>query len=151
MHVNRRDRSHARERAYPHAKKRPHPPSRRGGTGPLDVRNNLSEETTVHWHGMHLPAEMDGGPHQPIKPGGVWSPHWEVRQSPATLWSHPHPHDRTEEHVYRGLAGFFILDPPADAHLPGLPTEYGLDDLPLVIQDKKIDTKGRLIFDDGDN
>ncbi len=117
----------------------------------VDVRNGLSEETTVHWHGMHLPAEMDGGPHQPIEPGGLWSPSWVIRQSPATLWYHPHPHGKTEEHVYRGLSGLFILDPPADADVLGLPTEYGVDDVPLLIQDKKIDTDGRLIFDDGGN
>ena len=31
--------------------------------------NDLGETTTVHWHGMHLPAAMDGGPHQPIDAG----------------------------------------------------------------------------------
>ena len=31
--------------------------------------NSLDEPTTVHWHGMHLPAEMDGGPHQMVEPG----------------------------------------------------------------------------------
>lgn len=117
----------------------------------VDVHNALAEETTVHWHGMHLPAAMDGGPHQPIAPDGTWSPTWRVQQNPATLWYHPHPHGQTEEHVYRGLAGLFLLDPAADAQVPDLPGEYGVDDLPLVIQDKKLDTEGRLVFDDEGN
>ena len=117
----------------------------------VHVHNGLAEETSVHWHGMHLPAAMDGGPHQPIAPGGDWSPEWEVRQAPATLWYHPHPHGRTEEHVARGLAGMFILDPPAHEPVEGLPGEYGVDDLPLVIQDKKLDTGGQLVLDDEGN
>ena len=39
------------------------------------VFNGLGEETTtIHWHGMHLPAAADGGPHQTIEPGETWSP-----------------------------------------------------------------------------
>src|SRR5262245_41956293 len=38
----------------------------------LRVRNDLSEPTTLHWHGLHVPARRDGGPHQVVKPGAVW-------------------------------------------------------------------------------
>ena len=64
----------------------------------------------MHWHGMHLPARMDGGPHQPIAPGSTWSPNWTIRQPAATLWYHPHPDGRTADQVYRGLAGLVIVD-----------------------------------------
>lgn len=79
----------------------------RGQRIAIAVTNSLDEVTTVHWHGMHLPAAMDGGPHQVIAPGDTWRPTWEINQPAATLWYHPHPHGRTEEHVYRGLAGMF--------------------------------------------
>ena len=59
--------------------------------------NALPEATTVHWHGMHLPARCDGGPHQPVAPGGRWQPSWTVRQPAATLWYHPHPHGDDRE------------------------------------------------------
>ncbi len=72
----------------------------RGEQVVVNVRNGLQEATTLHWHGMHLPARMDGGPHQMIEPGGVWSPTWRVDQPAATLWYHPH--GRTEDHVYWG-------------------------------------------------
>src|SRR3954451_10850294 len=49
-----------------------------GGQVQLAVTNNLGEPTTVHWHGMHLPAEMDGGPHQVIADGETWRPGWQV-------------------------------------------------------------------------
>jgi blue copper oxidase len=81
----------------------------RGDKIVMNVRNDLAEPTTIHWHGMHLPAADDGGPHQPIQPGSTWTPTWRINQSAATLWYHPHPHGATEDHVYRGLAGLFLI------------------------------------------
>ncbi|GAB4085234.1 hypothetical protein GCM10028784_18640 [Myceligenerans cantabricum] len=85
----------------------------RGEQVAVHVTNELDEPTSVHWHGMHLPPAMDGGPHQEIAPGGTWEPTWRIDQPAATLWYHPHPHGTTEEHVYRGLAGLFLLDDDA--------------------------------------
>ncbi|MGR0219325.1 multicopper oxidase family protein [Agromyces sp. ZXT2-6] len=115
----------------------------RGERVRVDVANALDEATTVHWHGMHLPAEMDGGPHQMVQPGDIWSPEWTVDQQAATLWYHPHPHGETEQHVARGLAGMFLLRDEAEAALP-LPREYGVDDLPVIIQDVALTDEGRL-------
>ncbi|QCB95124.1 copper oxidase [Cellulomonas shaoxiangyii] len=115
----------------------------RGEQVAVQVRNELPEPTSVHWHGMHLPAAMDGGPHQEVEPGATWRPTWRVDQPAATLWYHPHPHGRTEEHVYKGLAGFFLLDDP-DAPDVGLPQEYGVDDVPVVVQDRDVAADGTL-------
>ncbi|WP_277207254.1 multicopper oxidase family protein [Isoptericola croceus] len=121
----------------------------RGERVAVEVTNGLHEATSVHWHGMHLPAAMDGGPHQEIEPGGTWHPTWEIDQPGATLWYHPHPHGETEEHVYRGLAGMFILDDDA-TRAADLPSEYGVDDIPVVVQDKVLDDAGQLLLkDDG--
>ncbi|MEU7987097.1 multicopper oxidase domain-containing protein [Streptosporangium canum] len=114
----------------------------RGETVVVNVRNELAEATTVHWHGMHLPAVMDGGPHQPIRPGATWSPTWRLDQPAATLWYHPHPHGRTGQHVYRGMAGLFIVDDPA-AGSPDLPGRYGVDDVPVIVQDKNFGDDNR--------
>jgi blue copper oxidase len=84
--------------------------ARRGETVAVEFENGLPAPTTLHWHGMHLPARCDGGPHQTVQPGDRWEPSWTVRQPAATLWYHPHPHGETEKHVYRGLAGLFIID-----------------------------------------
>lgn len=121
----------------------------RGEQVAVEVRNTLREPTSVHWHGMHLPAAMDGGPHQAVAPGDVWRPTWRVDQPAATLWYHPHPHGRTEEHVARGLAGFFLLDDPAAPDV-GLPREYGVDDVPVVVQDRNVDDDGTLDLDGGE-
>jgi|SRR4051794_3827314 FtsP/CotA-like multicopper oxidase with cupredoxin domain len=73
----------------------------------IHVHNRLPGVTTMHWHGMHLPAVDDGGPHQPIAPGATWSPTWTIDQQAATLWYHPHPDGETADQVYRGVAGLF--------------------------------------------
>ncbi|WP_235900355.1 multicopper oxidase family protein [Lolliginicoccus suaedae] len=103
-------------------------------SGAVEFTNPLGETSTLHWHGMHLPAVMDGGPHQPIEPGNQWQPEWTITQPAATLWYHPHLHGATAEHVYRGIAGMFILDDPDG---PRLPSEYGVDDIPVIVQDKR--------------
>jgi FtsP/CotA-like multicopper oxidase with cupredoxin domain len=107
----------------------------------VKVRNGMDEDTSVHWHGMHLPAAMDGSPHQLIRPGRTWSSTWKVDQPAATLWYHPHPHGTTAAHAYRGLAGMFILD---DANTNGLnlPKTYGIDDFPILVQDKDFKDDG---------
>ncbi|GGI47209.1 FtsP/CotA-like multicopper oxidase with cupredoxin domain [Agromyces flavus] len=115
----------------------------RGERVRVDVANGLDVATIVHWHGMHLPAEMDGGPHQMIDPGGAWSPEWTIDQPAATLWYHPHPHGETEQHVARGLAGMFLVRDDAEAALP-LPREYGVDDLPVIVQDAAFTDEGRI-------
>ncbi|MFD7862705.1 multicopper oxidase family protein [Streptomyces sp. NPDC059783] len=112
--------------------------AKRGERVKVRVRNALDEASSVHWHGMHLPAAMDGGPHQMVAAGGSWSPSWTVDQPAATLWYHPHPHGATERHVQRGLAGMFLLDDNRSRDL-ALPKTYGVDDLPVIVQDVRFD------------
>jgi blue copper oxidase len=113
----------------------------RGDEVAINVANSLPEPTTLHWHGMHLPAAADGNPHQPILPGETWSPTWTINQPAATLWYHPHPHGETADHVYRGVAGLFLLDD--DQHVE-LPDDYGIDDIPVILQDKRFNDNGTL-------
>lgn len=113
--------------------------AKRGETVQVNVRNNLPDTSSIHWHGMHLPPEMDGGPHQEIEPGQNWLPTWQIDQQTSTLWYHPHPHGETADHVWRGIAGLFYIDDEVDVSLP---EEYGVDDIPMVIQDREFDDSG---------
>lgn len=70
----------------------------------IAVTNTLNEDTTVHWHGLLIPAELDGGPHRIITAGNVWRPALPIRQPAATLFYHSHVHGRTGVQVYSGLA-----------------------------------------------
>ena len=107
----------------------------------VTVANNLGEPTTVHWHGLLVAGELDGGPHQLIRVGETWRPILPVRQPAAMLFYHSHVHGRTAEQVYRGLAGVLILADEEERAL-ALPREYGVDDLPLVIQDRQFEDNG---------
>ncbi len=66
---------------------------------------------------------------------------WDIDQQAATLWYHPHPHGETEDHVSRGLAGMFLLQDDAEQAL-GLPNEYGVDDVPVIVQDTGFSAEG---------
>ena len=118
---------------------------RRGEDVDLTVRNNLVEMTTMHWHGMHVPARMDGTPHQRIEPGESWTASFQVDQQSAPLWYHPHPHGTTGRQVYRGVSGFMWIDDENSDALD-LPKTYGVDDFPIVIQDRQFGSDGGLRF-----
>ncbi|KAA0080805.1 copper oxidase [Mycolicibacterium sp. P9-64] len=123
--------------------------ARRGETVAATITNHLPEPTSVHWHGMHVPARCDGGPHQVIGVGATWDAQWTVNQPAASLWYHPHPHGATERHVYRGLSGFFLIDDDVSDGLD-LPKNYGVDDIPLVVQDRRFTPDGTLDETDDD-
>ena len=118
---------------------------RNGDTMPFRVENRLDEETTLHWHGLLVPSHVDGGPHNTITPGGVWSPEITIKQPAATTWFHPHPHGNTARQVYSGLAGMMIVSDGADRER-GIPTTYGIDDLPIVLQDKRFGRNGEAVY-----
>lgn len=107
----------------------------------ITVHNELDEMTTIHWHGMKIPARFDGGPHSPIEPGQSWEARWGINQPASTMWYHPHPHMKTALHCYRGLAGMIILDDVHSVAL-GLPQQYGVDDIPVVVTDHKFNSDG---------
>ncbi|WP_449370535.1 multicopper oxidase family protein [Thiomonas sp.] len=117
----------------------------RGKAVRIDLHNALDQSTTTHWHGAHVPGEMDGGPQSLIAPGGQRRVHFTLQQPAGSLWYHPHPDTRTGPHVYAGLGGMLLVDDPADQHL-GLPQQYGVDDIPLILQDRLLAADGRLLY-----
>jgi bilirubin oxidase len=117
-----------------------------GDTVTLNVTNNLLEETTIHWHGMHVAPANDGGPHTTIPAGTMWSPVIPVLDWASTYWCHPHLHEKTHEHVQKGVAGFIIVRDDVEEALT-LPRTYGLDDFPIVVQTKAIDANNQIVIE----
>ena len=102
----------------------------------INVTNNLTDQTTVHWHGFHIPAVMDGGPHQIIDAGAKWSPNFKIKNNAGTYWYHPHLHMKTYEQLAKGAGGFIIVKDPVESAL-ALPRTYGTDDIPLVLTSRR--------------
>ena len=118
---------------------------KQGQTLPFDIVNGIGEVTTIHWHGLHIPGEVDGGPHQTINPGHTWAPDVPIRQQAATTWFHSHMHGRTAQQVYKGLAGLMLIEDDASLSAD-LPRTYGVDDFTIVLQDKKFDDDGTMSY-----
>jgi blue copper oxidase len=118
----------------------------KGETVNIDIHNEIDDTTTIHWHGMHIPSEMDGGPHTPFGPGETWSPSFTILDHASTMWYHPHLMHKTNEHVQMGIAGFVIIKDAEEAAL-NLPRTYGVDDIPVVFQTKTIDSAGQIVTD----
>lgn len=108
---------------------------RRGETVIAQVSNSIPQSITMHWHGLIIPGAADGGPHQVIPPGKSWQTELSIDQPAATLWFHPHLYPLTAELVVKGLAGLLIVDDEEADRLP-LPKQWGIDDIPLIIQDR---------------
>ncbi|MEM7134797.1 MAG: multicopper oxidase domain-containing protein [Chloroflexota bacterium] len=114
----------------------------RGQDTRIRFTNALNEATTVHGHGLHIAGELDGGPQSIIDPGATWDIVLPIRQQAGTSWYHPHLMHKTAEHVHAGLAGLYLIEDENSLSLP-LPKTYGVDDIPVVVQDRDF-TAGKM-------
>jgi FtsP/CotA-like multicopper oxidase with cupredoxin domain len=117
--------------------------ARRGQNLRVRFVNELDEPSIVHWHGLHVPADMDGHPRDVVGPGAVFGYDFPIVNRAGTYWFHPHPHGRTGVQVYSGLAGLLLVsdDEEAAARLPA-----GDFDVPLVIQDRAFDATNQFAY-----
>ena len=110
----------------------------RGTKMTLNFDNNLSADSTIHWHGFKIPAIMDGGPDLPVAPNSSKVYSFTMDQPAAPLWFHPHPDMQTGKQVYMGLAGVYLLEDNISKTLEinkELPS--GDKDTVLLVQDRR--------------
>ncbi|MCK8061637.1 MULTISPECIES: multicopper oxidase family protein [unclassified Fusibacter] len=117
----------------------------KGSTFYPTITNNLSENTTVHWHGLEVTGKNDGaaGSVAIVKPSESKTYELAVDQQATTIWYHPHAMGFTASQAYEGLAGLIIIEDEAIKDID-LPTDYGLNDIPLVLQAKLFDAEGQI-------
>jgi len=109
----------------------------------INFHNKLPEPSITHWHGLHVPSDMDGHPDHVIGNGQTRVYEFEVLNRAGLNIYHPHPHEATASQVYHGLAGGLIVNDDEEAKL-GLPGgEY---ELPVVIQDRRFDDKNQMVY-----
>ncbi len=117
----------------------------KGDSVSMNVSNQLMDTTTIHWHGLHVSAMNDGGPHIVIPPNTLWNPKFKVRDHAAMYWYHPHLHMMTNKHTSMGAAGLIIVRDSSERSL-NLPRSYGIDDFPLVLQSKCFDSNKQIVI-----
>lgn len=128
--------------------------AKRGQVMTLNLNNQLSEETTIHWHGFKIPGDQDGNPDKPVAAGTSMTYNFTMDQQAAPLWFHPHPDMKTGSQVYKGLAGLFLLSDSITDTLEAnnqLPT--GNNDIPVIVQDRQFagavtDSTRSLVYDE---
>ncbi len=119
----------------------------KGDNVTMNVHNTLTVPTTIHWHGLHVSAMNNGGPHDIIASGATWSPNFDIKNDAGTYWYHPHGAGKTELHVMKGIAGMIIVRDNIESAL-NLPRTYGIDDIPLVVQTKSFDVLNQVYVGD---
>lgn len=118
---------------------------RRGDKVRITLDNRLDWGTIIHWHGQHVPEEMDGHPRFTIPPKSQYVYEFVVDNRAGTYWYHPHPHKQSGGQTYWGLAGMLIVHDDEEDQF-SLP--QGAFDIPLIIQDRTFDDDNQLRYID---
>jgi suppressor of ftsI len=106
-------------------------------------KNDLPESNIIHWHGLHVPQNMDGHPMYDVPAGSGYVYEFRVDNPAGTYMYHAHTHEKTGQQVYKGLAGLIIVSDPDEKAL-NLPR--GEFDLPIVLQDRNFDADNQLVY-----
>ncbi|UBX49721.1 cell division protein FtsP [Providencia alcalifaciens] len=107
----------------------------------LIYSNRLPDAVSMTISGLQIPGTQIGGAARQISPNADWSPVIPIRQNAATLWYHANTQGKMGEQIYNGLLGMWIIDDDSTKELR-LPKHYGVDDFPIIIQDKRLDNFG---------
>ena len=116
---------------------------RQGQKVRINLRNELPEPTITHWHGLNVPALMDGHPVYAISQGETFVYEFEIRNRAGMILYHPHTHGETAKQVYHGLAGAILIN---DAEEEALKLPSGEYEIPIVIQDRQFDANNQLEY-----
>jgi FtsP/CotA-like multicopper oxidase with cupredoxin domain len=104
----------------------------------VNFSNHLPEATTIHWHGLRIPVDMDGVPEHSaprVEPGGSFRYDFVVPDA-GLFWYHPHVNSAAQ--VGEGLYGTLLVEDPAE------PKGFG-DPLVLQLSDLSLDDSGHLL------
>ena len=109
----------------------------------VHFRNRLPEPTTIHWHGMHLPARFDGSPFYMVQPGESYDYEFTLQKGTAgTYWYHPHPHPSTGAQVAKGLFAPLIVRARDD------PLPKSIKERLIVLSDNRFRADGSIDISD---
>lgn len=118
---------------------------RRGDPFRVHLDNQLKDPLILHWHGLTPPEAGDGHPRLAVDPGQSYDYNFKVENRAGTYWYHSHVHHRTAKHAALGIGGLLLVEDEEEQAL-GLPSgEY---EVPIVLQDRKLDRNGHIQYED---
>jgi FtsP/CotA-like multicopper oxidase with cupredoxin domain len=92
----------------------------------INVKNELPESSSIHWHGVHTPNKMDGVPYvtqPPIKPGESFTYEFVAKPAGSHMY---HSHHNAADQVTRGLLASFVIEPKDKSKEPAYDSDYTL-------------------------
>lgn len=118
----------------------------------LTCSNRLFETVGLTISGLQAPGSIMNNSARIIAPDSSWAPVLPIRQAAATCWYHASTPKNSARQVYNGLAGMWIVEDSA-SNSQGLPNQYGVNDFPVILQDKHFSFSGvpeyKPPYDDG--
>lgn len=103
--------------------------------------NRLQENVAITISGLQVPGPLMGGAPRMMAPGTDWAPVLPIRQAAATLWYRSTTPNHSAAQVYNGLCGMWLVEDQTSKSMP-VPNHYGVDDFPIIIQDKRLNNFG---------
>lgn len=107
----------------------------------LSCTNHLYEPIGLTVSGLQAPGAIINSPVRMIKLESSWSPVLPIRQRACTCWYHANTPKNMSRHVYNGLVGMWTIE-DANSNSQGLPNQYGVNDFPVILQDKRFGFSG---------
>lgn len=112
----------------------------------LTCHNQLPQPLSLNIQGLMTSSEVIGSTHQQIAPQGNWSPIIPINQPACSAWYHANTMLNSAFQVYRGIAGLWIIE-DSESRKATLPNKYGVNDIPLILQDQLINQNGMQALD----
>ena len=114
-----------------------------GDIARIPIVNRTTSPISIHWHGLDVPADMDGHPKDAFSSGVTKEYAFPVKNRAGLYFFHSHSHMATAREVYLGLAGLMIVRDDEERAL-NLPSgEY---EIPMMIQDVRVDPQGQVAY-----
>lgn len=116
-----------------------------GDFAKITYKNNLSQNVAINIQGLQTNGELLGGITKVLKHKQSWSPIVAINQPAATCWYHSCSLGNSAYQTYRGIVGMYIIEDDESRHSQ-LPQKYGVNDIPLILQDLQLNSNGEQLF-----
>lgn len=116
-----------------------------GSFAKLNYHNNLPQHVSLSIQGLQASGELFGGAARVLKKGESWAPIVPIEQPAATCWYRSATLANSAYQTYRGLVGMWLIEDEQSVK-SALPRKYGVDDIPLILQDMEFNSGGLQLF-----